>query len=134
MSDHDAEREYSRQRIRERRHEIAEGETQLGISVNDHTIPVLVHHAVDALRSTGNPSLADRVTSAYTRVDEAIARLERLNREGVVDERGQAAIERALADWDDALEEFERVEADAKAWLDAAGGQPPDDRTKGEQP
>ena len=114
-SDQDSEREYFRQRIRELRHEIAEGEYALGVPVNDQTLPAILQDVVDALRRTGNPSLADRLTSAYTRFDEADSKLERLNREGVVDEGARDAI-------NEMLEHFERVEADAKVWLDAAGG------------
>ena len=69
---------------------------------------------VEALRATGNGSLADRVSVAFTRAEDAMSRWEAVQRDDVIDEHARDAMATAVAD-------LERLLVDAIAWLDAGG-------------
>jgi hypothetical protein len=110
-----AEREYWINRLAELRRE-GEG---LGVNVDDLTamfeqVNSMAPEVAAALTALGNPTLAGRYSAALTALLSAVNGLHHINDAGVIDERQRESMM-------DALEDFERVEAETRAWLDRPG-------------
>ena len=104
------ENAYLAERRRELEHKLIECASALDVTINDlnHLLgSALASDTAQTVRAAGNTVLADQYLSACERAMNAIAILTRLN-----DEHAREAI--------DAIESFERVAAEATAWLDGS--------------
>ena len=118
MTDDDAVRaelEFLRVRALEILQEKRAAEAAFGEPITDDNIGGIVAGVLDALRQSGNDALAGRYASAFDRFEAAHAVSQRAILAGVVDEA-------ALEQMNDAVEDYERVEAEVLAFLDEKGG------------
>jgi len=102
-NDAKAESEYLRQRISELR--------MAGANITPETAEQLSRDVGNALRAAGREALALRYATAFQRFNRTRAELARENDEGQINEAAQQAM-------NDALEDFERVEAEVLAVFD----------------
>jgi hypothetical protein len=110
-----AELEYLKARELELMEQNLNLEKQLGMHLDRTTAGQVVREIADALRRSGNETLAVKYVSAFDRWQIAHdACLQRIALGEV-----SAPVQDAM---DDALDEFERVAAEANAWLDEKGG------------
>ena len=119
-----AELEYLLQRVREAKAEFErlkpQFEKAFGKPVEDFDPAEIVRRVADVVARTGNASLAARYLSLCAQLSKADERHNRALAVARTDpsERNLAALREAYDANNDALEEFERVEADVKRWLD----------------
>jgi hypothetical protein len=113
--DVDPEVAYWRQRAIETRRDLDELNKIIHLHIDNTVVGECLDHVVAVLETEGNGTLANMYKAAYLRFIAFSGALQRATAAGQVDAAGRDEM-------NDALEEFERIEAEVFVWLDKQGG------------
>jgi hypothetical protein len=105
---------------------LAATEQRIGIRITEENIGEVLQGTMKAIRRFGNPALADKYLAGYDNARRALKTLGEfvaLQAERILTDIEGAQMEAAQEAVDEAAEEFERVVAEASAYLDSLDDQ-----------